>query len=167
MINPLKYKKGVSLVELMAAIVIIGLASTTLTTMVITTMRGQNRATNYLLAKEVANTYNTIFCRDIRQANLSEINVSTFNSGDPNDKYITVSQELLRNMTKNGTEDSQTYNFLYDTSSSFTLNGVKYDSSKVTIRVQLISYQVGFRTEVIVTYNGTRTVKSNGTQFFI
>jgi len=167
MANPLKNKKGVSLAELMAAIVIIGLASTTLTSMIITSARGQSRATQYLLAKEVANTYNSMFCRDIQQANLADIEASTFVSSDPNDKYITVSQNLLSRMTKVGTEQSQTYNFLYDTSSAFTLNGEKFDSSNVTLRVQLISYQVGFRTEVIVRYSQNRTVTTNDTIFFI
>jgi len=167
MVNPLKNKKGVSLAELMAAIVIVGLASTTLTSMIITTARGQARATQYLLAKEVANTYNTMLCRDIQQANLADIEASTFVSSDPNDKYITVSQDLLSRMTRVGTEQSQIYNFLYDTSSNFTLNGVKYNSSNVTLRVQLISYQVGFRTEVIVRYNNNRTVTANDTIFFI
>ena len=167
MVKPLRNKKGVALVELMAAIIIIGLATTTLTTMIITSARGQSRATAYLLAKEVANTYNAMFCRDIQQANLADINASSFASSDPNDKYVTVSQDLLNQMTRVGTETSQTYKFLYDTGSAFTLNGHAYDSSNVTIRVQLISYQVGFRTEVIVRYSETRTVTANGTQFFI
>ena len=167
MIKRLKNKKGVSLAELMAAIVIIGLASTTITTMIITSMRGQSRATDYLLAKEVANTYNTIFCRDIQKSNLETIGAAALTSTDPNDKYITVSQELLSSLTKVGTEESQTYKYLYDSNSTFTLNGQKYDSAKVTIRIQLISIQVGVRTEVIVSYSNSRTVTSNGTQFFI
>lgn len=167
MVNPLKNKKGVSLVELMAAIIIIGLSTTTLTSMIITSARGQSRATAYLLAKEVANTYNAMFCRDIQQANLVDIDASSFVSSDPNDKFVTVSQDLLNRMTKIGTETSQTYKFLYDTSSAFTLNGNKYDNTNVTLRVQLISYQVGFRTEVIVHYSNTRTVTANATQFFI
>lgn len=167
MVKPLRNKKGVTLAELMAAIMIIGLATTTLTSMIITSARGQSRATEYLLAKEVANTYNTMFCRDIQQANLADINASNFESSDPNDKYVTVSQDLLNQMTRVGTETSQTYKFLYDSNSTFTLNGNKYDSTNVTLRVQLISYQVGFRTEVIVHYANTRTVTANATQYFI
>jgi len=167
MINRLKSKKGVSLVELMAAITIIGIASTYITTMIITAMRGQTKATQYLLAKEVANTYNAMFCRDIQRANLETIGASAMTSTDPNDKYVTVSQTLLSSMTKVGTEESQTYKFLYDSNSNFTLNGQKFDNTKVTIRIQLISIQVGIRTEVIVSYANNRTVTANGTQFFI
>ena len=165
--NPLKNKKGVSLAELVAAIVIIGLASTTLTSMIITTHRGQLRATDYLLANEVANTYLSVFSRDVQKANLSTIEASAITSTDQNDKYITVSQELLSSLTKVGTEESQTYKLMYDTTSSLTLNGKKYNSSNVTIRFHLINIKVGFETQVIVTYGTSKAVTKNGRQFFI
>ena len=97
-------KKGVSLVELMAAIVIIALASTTITTMIITTYRGQLRATQYQLAKEMAKTYDSMLSRDIIRANVRNLGMEPFTSSDPNDKFINLNQDLLREMTL--TEDS-------------------------------------------------------------
>ena len=65
-------KKGVSLVELLAAITIIGIASTTITSIIITSHRGQIKAQQYVLANEMAKTYDAILSKDIRKSKLGD-----------------------------------------------------------------------------------------------
>ncbi len=162
-------KKGVSLAELIASIVIISIASTTITTMVITSYRSQLRAQKYLLATEMAKTYDSMLARDITKANLQAISDSAFiNTDDSTDKYVTVTQELLQQMVRTEDGYAPIYNYLYGTNSAdhFQLNGVIFDNSNVTLKIYMISKNFGyFKTEVIVTYNGDRQVAYNGTHF--
>ena len=164
-----KNKKGVSLVELMAAIIIIGLASTTITTMIITSYKGQLRATQYQVAREMAKTYDSLLSRDTIRANVRNMGMTPFTSSDPNDKYITLTPELIENMTK--TEDrpySPIYNYLYSTNTNdhFVLNGKTYDSSNVTIRIKMLNTSMCYyQTEVIVTYQEDRQVTYNGAHY--
>ena len=95
-----KNKKGVSLAELLAAIAIISVASTTITSMVITSYKGQLRAQQYVLANEIAKTYDSMLARDVTKSNLQAINENEFKNEDPNEKYISVSQELLQKLVK-------------------------------------------------------------------
>ena len=108
-----KNKKGVSLAELIASIVIISLASTTITTMVITSHRGQLRASQYVLANEIAKTYDSMLARDITKANLQAINdAALVNADDPSNKYVVVTQELLQQMVRTEDGYGPVYNYL-------------------------------------------------------
>jgi len=164
-----KNKKGVSLAELIASITIIGIASTTITTMVITSYRGQLRAQKYLLATEMAKTYDSMFARDITKANLQEMNDSVFvNQDDPNEKYVTVTAAMLQQLVKTEDGFAPIYNYLYssNTNDHFQLNGTVFDSSNVELKIYMISKNFGyFKTKVIVTYNGDRQVAYDGTHF--
>ncbi|MCR5462212.1 MAG: prepilin-type N-terminal cleavage/methylation domain-containing protein [bacterium] len=164
-----KNKKGVSLVELIAAIIIIALASTTITTMIITSYRGQVRAAEYQVAKEMAKTYDSLLARDTIRKNVREMGMTPFTSDDPEDKYVTVSAELLESMTK--TEErplSPVYNYLFgeNPNDHFTLNGQTFDSTNVTIRIRMLSTSMCYyQTEIIVSYNRDRQVTYNGSHY--
>lgn len=164
-----KNKKGVSLAELLAAIAIIGIASTAITSMVINSYKGQLRATQYLLANEIAKTYDSMLARDINKANLQSIDDSLITSTDPDDKYITISQELLQKMVKiNDTEYAPIYNYLYgaNTTDHFQLNNMTFDHNNVELRIYVISKNFGyFKTAITVTYQNDRQVTYNGTHF--
>ena len=161
-------KKGVSLVELIAAIIIIGIASTTITSMIITSYKGQLRAQQYVLANEIAKTYDSMLARDIRLANIQDIDDSAFTPAD-GEKYVTVSGSLLRAMTKiDESTDSSVYKYLFSDNPAdhFNLNGKYFDSSNVTIKLQLISKKLCFfKTEIIVNYSNDRQVTYNGTHY--
>jgi len=165
-----KNKKGVSLAELMAAIIIIGLASTTITSMVITSAKGQARAQQYVLANEIAKTYDSMLARDISRTNLASIDDSQLKNDDPNDKYVVVSKELMQKLVKiNDTEYAPVYNYLWsdDSNSHFRLNSQTFDSTNVEIKIYVISKNFGyFKTEVTVSYNSNnRQVTYSGTHF--
>lgn len=161
-------KKGVSLVELIASIIIIGIASTTITSMVITSYKGQLRATQYQLAKEVAKTYDSMLSRDTIRANVRELGMDAFASSDPDDKYIVLSQDLLRDMTLTEDSDETHISPIYDSlySVGFTLNGKKYDSSNVSIRIKMLNTTLCYYlTEVTVEYQNDRQVTYNGSHY--
>ena len=165
-----KNKRGVSLAELIAAIVIVGIASTFITTMVITSYRGQLRAQKYILAKEMAKTYDSMLARDIIKSNLQGISDSALvNSDDPTDKYVTVTKELLQAMVKiNDTDYGQVYDCLWsdNVNEHFRLNNTTFDHNNVTIRIYVVSKNFGyFKTEVSVKYHGDRQVTYSGTHF--
>lgn len=164
-----KNKKGLSIAELIAAIAIIGLASTTITSIVITSYRGQLRAQQYVLAKEIAKTYDSMLARDVSRANLQTIDDSLLVNDDPNDKYVVVSQTLLQKMTKiNETEFAPIYTYLYgsNTTDHFQLNDMVFDNSNVELKIYVLSKNFGyFKTVITVTYQGNRQVTYNGTHF--
>ena len=163
-----KNKKGVSLAELLAAIAIISVASTTITSMVITSYKGQLRAQQYVLANEIAKTYDSMLARDVTKSNLQAINENEFKNEDPNEKYISVSQELLQKMVKVGDGYAPVYNYLYGANQTdhFQLNGKVFDSSNVEIKVYMISQSFGyFKTQITVTYQNDRQVTYSGTHF--
>ena len=164
-----KNKRGVSLVELMAAIVIMGIASTAITSMVITSYRGQIRAQQYVLSKEMAKTYDSMLARDISRANLQAIDDDLLRNDDPTDKYVVVTQELLQKLVKiNDTEYAPIYNYLYssNTADHFQLNDMVFDSSNVELKIYVLSKSFGyFKTEITVSYSQNRQVTYNGTHF--
>ena len=165
-----KNKKGVSLAELMAAIIIIGLASTTITSMIITSAKGQARAQQYVLANEIARTYDSMLARDITKANLQAIDDSLLKNDDPNEKYVVVTKELMQKMTKTTeTEFAPVYYYLWsdDPNAHFRLNNQAFDNSNVEIKIYVISKSFGyFKTEITVSYNNNnRQVTYNGTHF--
>ena len=164
-----KNKKGVSLAELIAAIVIISLASTTITTMVITSYRGQLRASQYVLANEIAKTYDSMLARDITKANLQAINdAALVNADDPSNKYVVVTQELLQQMVRTEDGYGPVYNYLYgaNTQDHFQLNNMVFDNTNVELKIYVISKNFGyFKTEVTVKYQSDRQVTYNGTHF--
>ncbi len=164
-----KNKKGVSLAELIAAIVIIGLASTSITSMVIISARGQVRAQQYVLANEIARTYDSMLARDIKRSNLLEIDDSLLTNDDPNDNYVVVTKELMQKLVKvNETEYAPVYYYLWsnDQNAHFQLNNMVFDNSNVEIKIYVISKSFGyFKTEITVTYGNTRQVTYNGTHF--
>jgi len=165
-----KNKKGVSLAELMAAIIIIGLASTTITSMVITSAKGQARAQQYVLANEIARTYDSMLARDISRANLNAIDNSLLVNDDPNDKYVVVTQELMQKLVKiNDTEYAPVYYYLWsnDPNAHFRLNSQTFDNTNVEIKIYVISKNFGyFKTEITVSYyNNNRQVTYSGTHF--
>lgn len=168
-----KNKKGVSLAELVAAIAIIGLASTTITTMVITSYKGQLRANRYVLANEIAKTYDAMLARDVTKANLKAIPKSELQNEDTSDKYVVVSKTLLQKMTKITDEGGTTtygpvYGYLWDDNQNahFKLNNISFDHNNVEIKIYVISQDFGyFKTEVTVTYQEDRKVTYSGTHF--
>lgn len=162
-----KNKKGVSLAELLAAIAIIGIASTTITSMVITSYKGQIRAQQYVLANEIAKTYDSMLARDITKKNLQEIADAKITNEDPDEKYVLVTEDTLKDLVKTDIPDDpygQVYNCLYV--SHFELNGMSFDHSNVEIKIYVISKSFGyFKTNVTVTYQGNRQVTYSGTHF--
>ena len=162
-----KNKRGVSLVELIAAIIIISLASTTITSMVITSYKGQIRAQQYVLANEMAKTYDSMLARDITKKNLQEIADAKITNEDPDEKYVVVTEDTLKDLVKTDIPDDpygQVYNYLYV--SHFELNGMTFDHSNVEIKIYVISKSFGyFKTDVTVTYQGDRQVTYSGTHF--
>ncbi len=164
-----KNKRGVSLAELMAAIVIIGLASTSITSMVITSYKGQLTAQKYVLANEIAKTYDSMLARDITKANLQAIDDSLLKNDDPTDKYVVVTQALMQKMTKiNDTDYAPVYYYLWseDPNSHFKLNSLTFDHTNVEIKIYVISKSFGyFKTEISVTYHKDRQVTYSGTHF--
>lgn len=163
-----KNKKGVSLVELLAAIMIIGISSTTITSMIITSHKGQLRATQYLLANEIAKTYDSMLARDITKSNLQAIDDSVFVNEDPNDKYVVVTETLLQRLVQTADGYAPVYTYLYgsNTEDHFQLNDSVFDSSNVSIKIYVISKNFGyFKTEVTVVYSNGRQVTYNGTHF--
>ena len=159
-------KKGASLVELMAAIAILGIASTTITSMIITSYKGQLRAQQYLLAQEIAKTYDSMLARDVKKANLKTIGQDAFASTDPNDKYIDITAEMLDNMTKDAEGNhAPVYLSLYsDTQTDhFKLNDHYYDYSNVKIRIYMVNADWGiYKTDITVSYMNDRQVTYNG-----
>ncbi|MBP5446315.1 MAG: hypothetical protein J6Y28_09110 [Acholeplasmatales bacterium] len=170
MLKLAKNKKGVSMTEIIAAIVIIGLSSTTLTSMVITSYRGQLRAQEYVLAEEMAKTYDSMLSRDIKRANLKTIEAIRFkNQDDSTEKFVVVDESLLQDMTKiSDTEDSPTYLSLYSQSTTdhFQLNDNYYDATNVNIQIYMINADFGYyKTKVTISYSNDRQVTYNGTHF--
>ena len=165
-----KNKKGVSMAELIASIVVISLASTSITAMVITSYKGQLRATQYLMANEMAKTYDAMLARDVLKSNLAKIPAAELKNEDPNDKYVVVTQDLLQKMTKytvnNETQYGPVYGFLWSDDANFKLNSTTFNHSNVQIKMYVISQEFGyFKTEVTVTYQGDRQVTYSGTHF--
>lgn len=163
-----KNRKGMSIAELIAAIIIIGVASTTITTMVITSYKGQLRAQQYVLANEIAKTYDSMLARDIRLSNIQSMEDSAFTPAE-GEKYKEVSDTMLRAMTKiDDATDAPVYKYLYSATLSdhFNLNGKYFDSSNVQIKIRLINKKLCFfKTEVTVTYSNDRQVTYNGTHY--
>ena len=158
-----KNKKGVSLVELLASIVIISLASSTITTMVITSYKGQIRAQQYILANEIAKTYDSMLAKDITKDNLAAIPSTELSSTG----FVDISEDLLKKLGKTTDPNhqyGQTYDCLYVT--HFSLNGTTFDETNVRLRIHMISQSFAyFKTEIIVTYQGDRQVTYSGTHF--
>ena len=157
-----KNKKGVSLAELLASIAIIGIASTTITSMVITSYKGQIRAQQYVLANEIAKTYDSMLAKDITKENVNAIPTTTWTND-----FVEINEDLLKKLGK--TDDTshpygQTYECLYTT--HFQLNNMTFDSSNVRLRIYMISPSFAyFKTEIIVSYQGNRQVTYSGTHF--
>lgn len=169
MLKLTRSKIGVSLVELIAAIVIIGIASTTITSMIITSYRGQLRATQYQVAREIAKTYDSMLSRDTIRANVREMGMDAFkDSSNPDEKYISITSDILKNMTKTEDSDDTHVSPVYDCyyGSGFTLNGNTFDSSNVSIKIKMINTSLCYYlTEVTVTYQNDRQVTYNGSHY--
>lgn len=159
-------KKGFSLVEIIAAISILGVASTAITSMIINSYRGQLRAQQHLLAEEIAKTYDTMLARDTKKANLKTIGQDAFASSDPNDKYIVITQEMLDNMTKDSEGNhSPIYQSLYSETITdhFKLNDAYYDASNVEIKIYMVNASWGiYKTKITVSYSTDRQVTYDG-----
>jgi prepilin-type N-terminal cleavage/methylation domain-containing protein len=160
-------KKGVSLFEMIAAIAILGIASSTLTSMIITSYRGQLRAQQYVLAEEIAKTYEAMLAKDIDKNKLGSITADegsdykTFTS-DATDKALMKS--ITRTVVVGENEyTSDIYNYLYG-SGTLQLNGKKYDINNVTVRIRVLNAEWAYyKTEVSVTYSNDRQVTYSGT----
>ena len=146
-----------------------GFASTAITSMVITSYRGQIRAQKYVLAKEMARTYDSMLARDISKANLQAIDDSLLVNDNPTDKYVVVTESLLQNLVKVGDGNyAPIYNYLYgeNTNDHFQLNNMVFDNSNVQIKIYVLSKNFGyFKTEISVTYQDSKKVTYNGTHF--
>ena len=174
MLKLVKNKRGFSLAEMLAAIVIVGVASTTITSMIITSYRGQIRAQQYLLANEIAKTYDAVLARDINREKLKDKYAILKPADDATDKYYTFDNTdekklLLQYITQrsDGT-NSEIYNYLYGSGEGkLQLNDTVYDINNVSIRLYVISANVYsyFKTEITVTYSNTRQVTYSGTHF--
>ena len=142
-------KKGFSLVEIIAAISILGVASTAITSMIINSYRGQLRAQQHLLAEEIAKTYDTMLARDTKKANLK-----------------TIGQEMLDNMTKDSEGNhSPIYQSLYSETITdhFKLNDAYYDASNVEIKIYMVNASWGiYKTKITVSYSTDRQVTYDG-----
>lgn len=167
-----KNKKGVSLAELLAAIAIIGIASSTITSMVITSYKGQLRAQQYVLANEIAKTYDAVLARDIKKAKLIDPSITWPASSEKT--YVIVggigdeNNGAYLNTITGGDGSSDIYKYLYGTESNdhFQLNGKVFDSSNVKIEVYMISQNFGYyKTRITVTYSSDREVTYDGTHF--
>ena len=174
-----KNKKGVSLAELLAAIAIIGVASSSITSMVITSYKGQLRATEYVLANEIAKTYDSVLAREIKKEKLSDITWP-----DSSDKtYVVVGgfdatvtgglNDGTKLNTITGGSYGTIYKYLYgnpndpnDTNCYFKLNDKQFDKNNVKIEIYMISPTFGYyKTRVTVKYSTDREVTIDGTHF--
>ena len=180
-----KNKKGVSLAELLAAIVIIGIASTTITSMVITSHKGQLRAQQYVIANEIAKTYDAVLARDIKKASLDLKKKNATESLWPassSKSYITIAGFDYSSTDAGGYDDgeildvitggtttthSSIYKYLYGESTDhFQLNGKAFDKANVKIQVYMISASFGYyKTRITVKYSTDREVTYDGTHF--
>ena len=177
-----KNKKGVSLAELIAAIAIIGIASTTITSMVITSYKGQLRAQQYVLANEIAKTYDAVLARDIKKAKLIDSSITWPASSSKT--YVIVggydatatggiNPGTILNTITGGSKDSDIYKYLYgneadptDTNCYFRLNNKQFDKSNVKIEIYMISQNFGYyKTRITVKYSTDREVTYDGTHF--
>lgn len=163
---------------MLAAIVIIGLASTTITTTIITAHKSQIRGQQYILANEIAKTYDAVLARDINNANKGKSEIP-WNESLPKD-YVVVggydctstTGELLQNLTKittqTGSVDSPIYKYLYSGNDDdcFRLNNNKFDKTNVKIEIYMMSSIHGFyKTRITVKYSTDRQVTYDGTHF--
>ena len=174
MLKLVKNKRGFSLAEMLAAIAIVGIASSTITTMIITSYRGQIRAQQYVLANEIAKTYDAVLARDINREKLKDKYAILKPADDATDKYYTFDntdekKQLLQYITQrsNGA-DSEIYTYLYGADENkLQLNGMTYDINNVSVRLYVISANAYsyFKTEITVTYSNTRQVTYSGTHF--
>ena len=163
----IKNKKGFSLAELIAAISIIAVASTTITSMIITSYKGQLRGQERLLAEQMAKTYESMFARDMKVANLKNVSDALIAPDDVTvDKFKTVNSELLNTLTiKEDGTSAQVYLALYGANPNdrFRFNDKVYDSSNVKIRIYVINKEFGYyKTQVTVSYSNDRTVTYSG-----
>ena len=171
-----KNKKGVSLAELIAAIVIIGLASTTITSMVITSYKGQLRAQQYVLANEIAKTYDAVLARDIKKAKLKDDTITwpassektyVIVGGFDESKTSGLNDGTILNTITGGEGSSNIYKYLYGTETDhFQLNGKVFDKNNVKIEIYMISENFGYyKTKITVKYSTNREVTIDGTHF--
>ena len=172
-----KNKKGVSVAELIAAIMIIGLASTSITTMIITSQKGQIRAQEYLLASEMAKTYDAILSKDIKKAKLGDNTITWPDKATKS--YVIVggydatettgyNSGTILNTITGGSGSSDIYRYLYSEAPEdhFTLNSKTFDKTNVKIEVYMISTRFGYyKTRITVKYSNDREVTYDGTHF--
>lgn len=183
-----KNKKGVSLAELLAAIAIISIASTTITSMVITSHKGQLRAQQYVLANEIAKTYDAILARDIKKASLdlkkknsstdslwpasgnkTYLNIAGFNYSSTDTNIGGYGNGEILDVITGGTatEHSTIYKYLFGSGGdNFQLNGKVFNSENVNIEIYMISASFGYyKTRITVKYSTDREVTYDGTHF--
>ena len=172
-----KNKRGVSLAELIAAIVIIGLASTTITSMVITSYKGQLRAQQYVLASEIAKTYDAVLARDIKKAKLKDDTLTWPAMSEKT--YVVVggydyvnaagdNDGGILNTITGGESSAEIYKYLYGEGEGdhFQLNGKQFDKNNVKIEIYMISENFGYyKTKITVKYSTDREVTVDGTHF--
>ena len=182
-----KNKKGVSLAELLAAIAIIGLASTSITTMVITSHKGQLKAQQYVLATEIAKTCDAVLARDIKKSKLDVKNSSSVSIWPTSSSktYISIAgfgyddsttsptvgidNGDILNVITGGTETSPStlYKYLFGgANDNFQLNGKTFNKDNVNIEIYMISASFGYyKTRITVKYSADREVTYDGTHF--
>ncbi|MCR5308152.1 MAG: hypothetical protein K6E24_04070 [bacterium] len=174
-----KNKKGVSMAELLAAIVIIGISSTTITSMVITSYKGQLRAQQYVMANEMAKTYDAILARDIKLNKLTDESITWPTLSEK--KYVVVggfdetatttnfinTGSILDTIT-GGSANSSIYKYLYSNNANdhFQLNNTVFNKSNVKLEIYMISAKLGYyKTRVTIKYSTNREVTYDETHY--
>ena len=184
-----KNKKGLSVIELVAAIAIIGIASSSITATIITAHKGQLRAQQYVLANEIAKTYDAVLARDIEKAKLDikKKNAATVSIWPTSSTktYINIAGydydntgssptagfdngEILNIITGGtSTNHSTIHNYLFGGENDhFKLNDKVFDQTNVKIEIYMISASFGYyRTRITVKYSTDREVTYDGTHF--
>ena len=172
-----KNKKGVSMLELLAAITIIGIASTTITSTIINSHKGQIRAQQYLLASEIAKTYDAVLSKDIKKSKLGD---SSITWPDKSSKtYVVIggfdatqtdgyNSGTVLNIITGGNSNSNIYRYIYGENDEdhFTLNDRTFDKTNVRIEIYMVSTYFGYyKTRITVKYSTDREVVYDGTHF--
>lgn len=125
-------KKGFSILEIVAAIFIIGLATSTLTSAIMSSYSAVAKAGSYVVANEVSQTYSVFTSNEITK-----------------EMIATKEKDYIVIICDRGNEDAKsacaallgtasfTYKALYENVSTLSLNGYAYNASRIKMEIEV------------------------------
>ncbi len=149
--------------EIVAAIFIIGLASSTLTSMIMSSYSGTLKAEQYVLAREIARTYDSLIIKEITKEKIKSCSIDEQKqkSDATNNYFTTICGSDASTSTVFGslvdTSTSYTYKALFNSASTtpIQLNNNVYDHNNVKVEIQIYSKTFGYYTlKTSVSYLG-------------